>query len=243
MDFITRLEKAAERITLMQDEIIINFAEMVEARDTSTGDHIKKTAHYVEAIAKELQREGKFSEVLDDAYIAKLKRSAPLHDIGKIAVSDLILNKPGKLTDEEFAIMKSHTTEGRNILAKIEENASDSMDDDYLKEAIEMAHYHHEKWDGSGYPTRLKGENIPLSARIMAVADVFDALVAERIYKKPFSYEKAMSIITEGAGKHFDPVVVEAFCRISEELYKNRTVLNKKHDQSGEGAPHPAQAS
>ena len=96
-----------------------------------------------------------------------------------------------------------------------------------------MAHYHHEKWDCTGYPTKIKGEAIPLSARIMAVADVFDALVAERIYKKPFSYEKAMSIITEGAGKHFDPVVVEAFCRISEELYKNRTVLNHKH--SGEG--------
>ena len=233
VDFIIRLEKAAERITLMQDEIIINFAQMVEARDNSTGNHIKKTAHYVEAIAKELQREGKFSDVLDDAYISKLKRSAPLHDIGKIAVSDLILNKPGKLTDEEFDIMKSHTTEGCNILTKIEENASDSMDDDYLKEAIEMAHYHHEKWDGTGYPTKIKGEKIPLSARIMAVADVFDALVAERIYKKPFPYEKAMSIITEGAGKHFDPVVVEAFCRISEELYKNRTVLNHKH--SGEG--------
>lgn len=226
IEFIGRLEKAAERITKMQNEIIINFAEMVEARDTSTGNHIKKTAFYVEAIAKELQREGKFSEILDDAYIAKLKRSAPLHDIGKIAVSDLILNKPGKLTDEEFSIMKSHTTEGWHILEKIEENASDSMDDDYLKEATEMAHYHHEKWDGTGYPTGIKGSGIPLSARIMAVADVFDALVAERIYKKPFTYEKAMAIITEGAGKHFDPTVVEAFCHISEELYAQRTVLD-----------------
>ena len=236
VEFIERLEKAAERITRMQDEIIINFAEMVEARDTSTGNHIKKTAFYVEAIAKELQREGKFSEILDDAYIAKLKRSAPLHDIGKIAVSDLILNKPGKLTDEEFAIMKSHTTEGWHILAKIEENASDSMDDDYLKEATEMAHYHHEKWDGTGYPTGIKGSGIPLSARIMAVADVFDALVAERVYKKPFTYEKAMAIITEGAGKHFDPTVVEAFCHISEELYEQRTVLDDivkhKHDDA-----------
>ena len=236
IEFIERLERAAERITRMQDEIIINFAEMVEARDTSTGNHIKKTAFYVEAIAKELQREGKFSEILDDAYIAKLKRSAPLHDIGKIAVSDLILNKPGKLTDEEFSIMKSHTTEGWHILEKIEENASDSMDDDYLKEATEMAHYHHEKWDGTGYPTGIKGSGIPLSARIMAVADVFDALVAERIYKKPFTYEKAMAIITEGAGKHFDPTVVEAFCHISEELYAQRTVLDDivkhKHDDA-----------
>ena len=227
LDFIRRLEAAADRITRMQDEIIINFAEMVEARDTSTGDHIKKTAFYVEAIADELQKEGKFSDILTDSYKDKLKRSAPLHDIGKIAVSDLILNKPGKLTDEEFAIMKSHTTQGMKILSKIEANANNTMDDNYLKESIEMAHYHHEKWDGSGYPNGIKGEEIPLSARIMAVADVFDALVAERVYKKPFTYEKAMAIITEGSGKHFDPVVVEAFCHISEKLYNERTVLNK----------------
>ena len=227
LDFIRRLEAAADRITRMQDEIIINFAEMVEARDTSTGDHIKKTAFYVEAIADELQKEGKFSDILTDSYKDKLKRSAPLHDIGKIAVSDLILNKPGKLTDEEFAIMKSHTTQGMKILSKIEANANNTMDDNYLKESIEMAHYHHEKWDGSGYPTGIKGEEIPLSARIMAVADVFDALVAERVYKKPFTYEKAMAIITEGSGKHFDPVVVEAFCHISERLYNERTKLNR----------------
>ena len=226
VDFIHRFEEAADRIAKMQDEIIINFAEMVEARDTSTGNHIKKTAFYVEAIAKELQREGKLPDILTDAYIAKLKRSAPLHDIGKIAVSDLILNKPGKLTDEEFAIMKSHTTEGFHILAKIVDNTNDSLDDDYLKESIEMAHYHHEKWDGTGYPTGIKGDAIPLSARIMAVADVFDALVAERVYKKPFTYERAMSIITEGSGKHFDPMVVDAFCKISEKLYNERTKLN-----------------
>ena len=231
--FIRRLEKAAERIQHMQDEIIINFAEMVEARDMSTGNHIKKTAFYVEAIAQELYKEGKFKDILDEAYIAKLKRSAPLHDIGKIAVSDLILNKPGKLTDEEFAIMKSHTTEGWHILEKIEENASDSMDDGYLKEATEMAHYHHEKWDGTGYPTGIKGAGIPLSARIMAVADVFDALVAERVYKKPFTYEKAMQIITEGAGKHFDPTVVEAFTKISQRLYDERTKLNQQVEQKG----------
>ena len=226
--FINRLEAAAERIQHMQDEIIINFAEMVEARDTSTGNHIKKTAFYVEAIARELLKEGKYSDVLDEKYIEKLKRSAPLHDIGKIAVSDLILNKPGKLTDEEFSIMKSHTTEGTNILSKIEANTNDTMDDNYLKDSMEMAHYHHEKWDGTGYPTGIKGEEIPLSARIMAVADVFDALVAERVYKKPFTYEKAMAIITEGAGKHFDPTVVEAFCHISEKLYAERTTLNNK---------------
>ena len=227
LDYIKHLQGQTERITRMQDEIIVNFAEMVEARDTSTGNHIKKTAHYVDAIARELQAEGEFKDILTDEYIEKLKRSATLHDIGKIAVSDLILNKPGKLTDEEFTIMKTHTTEGRNILVKIEENAGDTMDEGYLKESIEMAHFHHEKWDGSGYPTRIKGEEIPLSARIMAVADVFDALVAERIYKKPFTYEKAMEIITEGAGKHFDPVVVRAFSKISQRLYDERTRLEE----------------
>ena len=236
VDFIIKLEQAVKRIGNLQDEIIVNFAEMVEARDVSTGDHIKKTAFYVEAIAKELQKEGKFKELLTDAYIEKLKRSAPLHDIGKVAVSDLILNKPGKLTPEEFDIMKSHTTEGMKILTKIETQASEhgTMDDNYLKESIEMAYFHHEKWNGTGYPTGIRGEAIPLSARIMAVADVFDALVAERVYKKPFTYEKAMAIITEGAGQHFDPTIVEAFCHISDELYKHRTVLKRPEGEEGE---------
>ena len=225
--YIDQLNRQTERITNMQEEIIVNFAEMVEARDISTGNHVKKTAFYVEAIAKELQKEGKFKDILTDSYIKVLKRSAPLHDIGKIAISDLILNKPGRFTEEEFKIMQSHTTEGKNILTKIETNASD-MDEGYLKESIEMAHYHHEKWDGTGYPRGIKGEEIPVSARIMAVADVFDALVAERVYKKSFPYEKAMAIITEGSGKAFDPVVVEAFTHISKELYDERTVISKE---------------
>lgn len=227
LSYIDQLNKQTERITNMQEEIIVNFAEMVEARDISTGNHVKKTAFYVEAIAKELQKEGKFKDILTDSYIKVLKRSAPLHDIGKIAISDLILNKPGRFTDDEFKIMQSHTTEGKNILTKIETNASD-MDEGYLKESIEMANFHHEKWDGTGYPAKIKGEEIPLAARIMAVADVFDALVAERVYKKSFPYEKAMEIITEGSGKAFDPVVVEAFTHISKELYDERTTLNKK---------------
>ena len=224
--YIDALNKQTERITNMQEEIIVNFAEMVEARDMSTGNHVKKTAFYVEAIAKELQKEGKFKNILTDSYIKVLKRSAPLHDIGKIAISDLILNKPGRFTEDEFKIMQSHTTEGKNILTKIETNASD-MDEGYLKESIEMAQYHHEKWDGTGYPRGVKGDEIPISARIMAVADVFDALVAERVYKAAFPYEKAMEIITGGAGKAFDPDVVEAFTHISKELYDKRTRLNK----------------
>ena len=229
-NFIQKVHDQNQRIQRMQEVIIMEFAEMVEARDKCTGDHIKKTAQYVEAIAKELQSEGKFRGILTDAYIHKLKQAAPLHDIGKIAVSDLILNKNGKLTDEEFAIMKNHTTEGGKILQKIVEDAKGAFDADYLNESIEMACYHHEKWDGSGYPNRLKGEKIPLSARIMAVADVFDALIAERVYKKGFSYEKAMAIITEGAGSHFDPVVVEAFTHISKSLYDARTKLSSEEN-------------
>jgi len=234
--FIEQVRDQVLRIQKMQNVMITEFAELVEARDKNTGDHIKKTAEYVEAIAKELRAEGKFKGVLNDGYISKLKQAAPLHDIGKIAVSDLILNKNGKLTDEEFAIMKSHTTEGGRILKKIVHDAGDTFDAGYLNESIEMASYHHEKWDGSGYPEHLKGEEIPLSARIMAVADVFDALIAERVYKKGFPYEKAMSIITEGAGKHFDPVVVEAFTHISKALYDARTRVTPEAGETAENA-------
>lgn len=240
--FIEQVRDQVLRIQKMQNVMITEFAELVEARDKNTGDHIKKTAEYVEAIAKELRTEGKFKGVLNDGYISKLKQAAPLHDIGKIAVSDLILNKNGKLTDEEFAIMKSHTTEGGKILKKIVHDAGDTFDAGYLNESIEMASFHHEKWDGTGYPNHLKGEEIPLSARIMAVADVFDALIAERVYKKGFPYEKAMAIITEGAGKHFDPVVVEAFTHISKSLYDARTKLGPKAGEIAENAASGAVA-
>ena len=220
-----KMQEQNERIQRLQEVVITEFAELVEERDESTGSHVKKTAEYVGEIAEELRKEGKFQDILTDAYVEKLRKAAPMHDIGKIHVADNILKKNGKLTDEEFAIMKTHTTEGGKILTKMEEDAGDSFDENYLNESIEMAHFHHEKWDGSGYPMHLKGTQIPLSARIMAVADVFDALVAERVYKKAFSYEKAMEIITGGAGKHFDPDIVEAFTRISKKLYDERTQI------------------
>ena len=215
--YIDEVNLQAAQISRMQEEIILDFAEMVEARDKCTGDHIKKTSKYVKAIAEELKREGKFPDRMTDEYIASLVRSAPLHDIGKIKISDLILNKPGKLTDEEFELMKTHTTEGRNILSNASSLANTSG---YLNEAIDMASYHHEKWNGMGYPTGISGEQIPLSARIMAVADVFDALISQRSYKAPFSYEKAVGIIKEGSGSHFDPTVVEAFLNIAKDLYE-----------------------
>ena len=169
----------------------------------------------------ELKKEGKYTDILTDDYISSIVRCAPLHDIGKIKISDVILNKPGKLNDEEFEIMKTHTTAGYEILNQTIVN---TLDNDYLKEAINMAYCHHEKWDGSGYPRGLKGEEIPLSARIMAVADVFDALISERSYKKAFSFEKAIEIIKESSGTHFDPNIVKAFLNAKDEV---RKIANK----------------
>ena len=201
----------------MQNGLIIVMADLVESRDKNTGDHIKKTAAYVRLLLQKMKEAGVYEEYLTEEYMEDVTNSAPLHDVGKIEVSDVILNKPGKLTDEEFAIMKSHTTAGKKIIASAMELVSDSG---YLAEAKNLAAYHHEKWDGSGYPEGLKGEEIPLSARIMAIADVFDALVSTRSYKKPFTFEQAMDIIREGAGKHFDPQLAEVFVNAEEDVRK-----------------------
>jgi energy-coupling factor transport system substrate-specific component len=187
------------------------LGDMVENRDENTGGHVRRTAAYAELIAKQLQMDGKEKDEIDDAFVATIAVAAPLHDIGKINISDVILNKPAKLTDEEFAEMKKHTLYGRDMLLRASKNLGETA---YLKMAKEIAYSHHEWWDGSrGYPERLKGKDIPLSARIMAVADVFDALVSERPYKKAFSVDKAFQIITEESGTHFDPEVVDAFIR------------------------------
>ena len=176
---------------------------------------MRKTAAYADLILRELKRENIYTDQLTDQFIYDVEHSAPLHDIGKISVSDTILNKPGKLTDEEFEIMKTHTTAGAEILDQVINTVPDSG---YMKEAKNLAEYHHEKWNGKGYPHGLSGEDIPLSARIMAVADVFDALVSERCYKKAFPFEKAMDIIKQDAGTHFDPKVAEAFIAASDQV-------------------------
>lgn len=206
-----------EAISQMQNALIVTLADLVESRDENTGQHIKKTAAYVKIILNELKREGVYKEKLTDAFIENVVNSAPLHDIGKIAVPDSILNKPGKLTKEEFDLMKTHTTAGGKIIGSIIATVPDSK---YLDEAKNLATYHHERWDGKGYPTGLAGENIPLSARVMAVADVFDALVSKRSYKEGFSYEKAFSIIEEESGTHFDPKLVDAFFWAKDEVLR-----------------------
>lgn len=206
-----------EVIDKMQNGLILVLADMVESRDENTGEHVRKTAAYTGVIMRELRREHIYEDQLTDAFIADVIRSAPLHDVGKIQVRDAILNKPGKLTDEEFAEMKTHTTAGAEIIASAMRMVSED-DSGYLAEAQKLAHYHHEKWNGTGYPEGLKGEEIPLSARVMAVADVFDALVSKRSYKEGFPYEKAMAIIREGSGTHFDPNVAQAFINAEDEV-------------------------
>jgi HD-GYP domain-containing protein (c-di-GMP phosphodiesterase class II) len=204
-----------EKVSDMQFHIITMMADIVESRDENTGGHIKRTAIYVEIIAKELLAHGIFPEVLNKQYIEDMVVAAPLHDIGKIHIPDTILNKPGKLTPEEFEIMKSHTIAGRNLLSHAKEELGDI---EYLDLALDMAAYHHEWWNGSGYPEGRSGEEIPLCARIMAVADVFDALTSKRCYKSAMPLEKAYSIIREESGTHFDERVVDAFFEVTNKI-------------------------
>ena len=204
-----------EQITKMQSGMITFMAEVVENRDDNTGGHIRRTAKYVEGIANQLKKQGVYSDVLTDRYMRDMVVAAPLHDIGKIHIPDAVLNKPGRLTDEEFEIMKTHTTAGKELLAHAKTELGES---EYLNMAVEMAAYHHEWWNGKGYPYGIGGEEIPLCARIMAVADVFDALTSKRCYKDAMPLEKAYAIIREESGTHFDPAVVEAFFAVAEDI-------------------------
>ena len=219
------IRRLSDSTAKMQDGLIITMADMVENRDSDTGAHIQKTAAYVKIIVEGLKEKGYYTEKLTPKFMSDTVRSAPLHDVGKINIPDEVLNKPGKLTDEEFEIMKTHTTAGKRIM---ERAINTVKGDNYLKEARNMAAYHHERWDGKGYPDGLHGEVIPLSARIMAVADVFDALTSPRIYKPAFPLEKALSIIEEGKGTQFDAKCVEVFMDSLEEV----KVILRKYNKS-----------
>lgn len=211
----------AEATSQMQNGLILTMADMVESRDSDTGAHVQKTSAYVKIILEGLKSKGYYAAKLTPKYMVDVEMSAPLHDVGKINIPDAVLNKPGKLDDDEYAIMKTHTTAGKEILEKAINTVKGGS---YLKEARNMAAYHHERWDGKGYPEGLHGEVIPLSARVMAVADVFDALASPRVYKPAFPLEKALAIIEEGAGTQFDPKVVEVFM---EHLDEVKQVLKK----------------
>lgn len=194
---------------LIQLVSIRALAHLAETRDPETGNHILRTQGYVQTLARQLRLHPRFASMLDEHYIDLLTRSAPLHDIGKVGIPDHILQKPGKLTPDEWVIMKTHAQLGAVAIEQAESDAEEQVP--FLKLAKEIAHWHHEKWDGSGYPDGLAGDDIPLSARIMTIADVFDALVSPRVYKPAMSYEQSRAIIAEGRGSFFDPDLVDTF--------------------------------
>lgn len=202
------IRRYSDNVLKMQDGLITLIADMVEDRDSDTGYHIQKTASYVRIIMDGLKRKGYYAEQLTPQFVEYVVKSAPLHDTGKIKISDTILNKPGRFTPEEYEIMKKHAVYGKEIIDKA---ISTVEGESYLREASNMAGYHHERWDGKGYPNGLKKVEIPLSARIMAVADVFDALASKRVYKPAFPLDEALRIIEEGKGTQFDPRCVEVF--------------------------------
>jgi putative two-component system response regulator len=209
-DFLeAEVSRRTSEVMAIQDVTIMVMASLAETRDSETGNHIRRTQHYVRALAEHLRTHPRFTDTLNDHYIEMLFKSAPLHDIGKVGIPDRILLKPGKLTPEEFEVMKTHTTLGRNAIEQAEQQLH--MEVPFLKIAKDIALCHQEKWDGSGYPPALRGDAIPVSARLMALADVYDALISRRVYKAPMSHEQAAQIIRQGRGQHFDPDITDAF--------------------------------
>ncbi len=210
-------DPSLRRLRLYNEDMVTAFATLVENRDNSTGGHIIRTRGYVSIILQELRKHPKYTRKLSKDYIKHVLDAAPMHDIGKIATPDYILQKPGRLTEDEYTIMKEHAAKGGEI---IRETFDDLDDSEYQQIAYEVARYHHEKWNGKGYPDGLKGEEIPLHARIMAIADVFDAVSAKRCYRDAMPIETCFSIIEEGAGEDFDPVLVSMFMDAKEEVLK-----------------------
>lgn len=217
-------EKAAEvrkkdkALINLQNHTVISLANLVESRDSNTGEHIQRISNYVALIANAAFTRGLYPETITPTFIKNLKRAAPMHDIGKIVITDAILKKPATLSSDEFSIIQTHTTEGSKIVKDI---IGISDNKDYIDMAEEVALSHHERWDGTGYPKNLKGDEIPISARILAIADVFDALVSERCYKKAYSVEDAFKIIQEESGSHFDPELVRVFLEMKEQIADN----------------------
>ena len=199
----------------MQNKLVLGMATMVEGRDNSTGGHIKRTSEVVKLIVEEMTKDS--SITLDNHFASNIIKAAPMHDLGKITVDDVVLRKPGKFTPEEYEQMKKHSPEGAKIVKSI---LGDGSDEAFTQIAVNVAHYHHERWDGSGYPLGLSGEMIPLEARIMAIADVYDALVSKRVYKEEFSFEQANKIIIDGMGKQFDPGLEKYYLQAREKIEK-----------------------
>ena len=203
-------------VEAIQDVTIMALASLAETRDAETGNHLRRTQRYVKLLAEKLRDHPRFADDLDEHTIQLLYKSAPLHDIGKVGIPDRILLKPGRFEPEEFEIMKLHTTFGRDAIEHAE--AELGMEVPFLAYAKEIAYSHQEKWDGTGYPEGLAGDAIPMSARLMALADVYDALISRRVYKAPIQHETAVDIIKDGRGRHFDPDIVDAFLEIEHDF-------------------------
>jgi len=209
--YMNQQNPAIKELDHYHREMVMGFATLVEQRDDSTGGHIRRTSMYAEMLAKELRSQGYYKDILTKDYIKNLTLAAPMHDIGKIAVPDVVLQKPGKLTNDEFTIMKSHAAHGGSIILDTFGNLDN---DDYVDMAYQVAYYHHEKWNGMGYPEGIEGEDIPLCARIMAIVDVFDAVSEKRCYREAMPLEQCFVIIEEGKGTHFDPLIADVFLSI-----------------------------
>lgn len=209
------IKDQTNRLVRMQEDVIEGMATLIESRDGNTGEHVRSTKKYVSMIVSYMYEHHMHESEIDETFVELIGNAAALHDIGKIQISDMILNKPGKFTPEEFEIMKTHSKLGGDIVGKI---LGESADERLVEVSRDVVNYHHEKWDGSGYPEGLKGEEIPLCARIMAVADVFDALVSKRVYKDSMSAEQAFAILEKESGKHFDPEIVKIFLSLREEI-------------------------
>ncbi|MBT9513489.1 MAG: two-component system response regulator [Acidovorax sp.] len=203
------VERRTQEVRDVRDVTVLALASLAEARDNDTGNHILRTQRYVRLLATALRSHPGYAPELDEQTIEWLYKSAPLHDVGKVGIPDAILLKPGKLTPDEFEIMKTHTTLGRDAIAMAEQRLGKTVP--FLRIAKEIAYSHQEKWDGSGYPLGLSGDAIPLSARLMAVADVYDALITRRVYKDAMTHQEAVDIVAAGRGSHFDPALVDAF--------------------------------
>jgi putative two-component system response regulator len=225
------VQERTGQLSLLHDATVMAMATMAETRDSETGNHIRRTQNYVAALARKLQNHPRFAAELTDENITLLFKSVPLHDIGKAGMPEAILLKAGKLDQDEFEIMKLHAVRGRDTIRQVEEYIGGS--NGFLTYAREIAHSHQEKWDGSGYPLGLAGEAIPVSARLMAVADVYDALISRRVYKEGMSHEQAVQIILDGKGKHFDPDMVDAFAGLLDEF---RAIAARFHDSDADMA-------
>ena len=223
-NLLEMVDAKTKTVVELQNAVLKTMAELIDRRDDFTGGHIERTQQYMGLLLSKLIEQGLYEEESSTWDLNLVIQSTQLHDIGKIAIKDNILQKPGKLTEEEFENIKKHTTFGEEVIAEIQKNTTEQM---FLEYAKIFAGTHHEKWDGSGYPRGLKGEEIPILGRAMAVVDVYDALVSERSYKKCFTHEEATTIITKGRGTHFDPVFVDLFLSVSEEFNSISSIPQK----------------